>query len=62
MRFTADDAFEASQDGEPIMISSGAAARMIANHGASLEEYETESGLAMPAEIDAASVLAWLGY
>lgn len=46
-RFTAEDAFDASECGEPIVINRLWADKVIASHGA---------------EYDAATVLAWLGY
>jgi len=61
MRFTADQAFEASEDGDPIMISAASAAAIIGQHQATLCEFESDRG-ERAESYDAAAVLAWLGY
>lgn len=62
MRFTADEAFEATEDGEPIMLSIAAANRMIdkANPGDDRADFWAQHQACT--EVDAAAVLAWLGY
>ena len=67
MKFTADEAFEASKAGEPIIISIETAARYLRQHGLT-EPSDVRDMLfqcELPhttQEIDAATVLGWLGY
>lgn len=67
MRFSAEQAFEASDEGEPIMLDHGAALAIIRQHDtghASDAEAWGEFVADMPAvvHLDAANLLAWLGY
>jgi hypothetical protein len=60
MYFTSEDAYEAQQDGEPIMISRARALAMLRSHGATAEEFDAE--VAVRERYSAWDVLAWLGY
>lgn len=60
MRFTADDAFEAKESGDPIMLDEVDTARLLRRHDASLAEMQEDLGKASC--YDAADVLGWLGY
>ncbi len=44
MKFTADQAFEARDDGEPIFLQRNAAAKIASDHDAALHDYELEHG------------------
>lgn len=61
-RYTADEAFEASEVGEPILIGVRDAAYMCRLHGAALVDFICEEEGRGAFAIDAAHVLAWLGY
>jgi len=62
--FTSSEAFEAQLDGESIMLGVHASRAMCEDHGTSLEDYLNDSGLdcGTSLQIDAADLLAWLGY
>jgi hypothetical protein len=64
MRFTADEAFDAQTDGEPIMMEPAAAKQILANHDVDepWEVYEREMIEAGNDPLDAGHLLAWLGY
>lgn len=67
MKFTADEAFEASKSGEPIMVTIETAARYLRQHGlteaSDVREMLFQCELPFTTqEIDAATVLGWLGY
>lgn len=63
MRFTSNDAYEAHEDGEPIMIESNAADRMLRDHGQTLDAFAFETGTpANNGQYDAWAILEWLGY
>ena len=60
MRFTTEEAYDASECGEPIMLSRADAERIIRDHDAEgdfFAEHAGESGA-----YDAAALLGWLGY
>lgn len=60
-KFTATEAYEASNDGEPIMITKADAAQIIGRHD--VDKSEGMLFLEGCAEqVDAWSVLEWLGY
>jgi hypothetical protein len=64
MQFTAEEAFEASDCEEPIMITRAAAMRLVSEHDATWEEFEADNkgtGIGFNT-FDAAHVLRWLGY
>jgi hypothetical protein len=65
-RFTAEEAFDASAEGQPIMLCAAAAHRLCAEHGTTLVDYDLENGtFGSPnpvSEYDAAAILGWLGY
>lgn len=60
MTFTANDAYDASENGEPIMMERAMAERYVLRHGCSVEEFREECG--ETSEYDAWAVLSWLGY
>lgn len=66
MRFTADDAFEMSEAGEPIMLSWSDASKIIRDHSANPSEYYQDKcspdSRMNEIKVDAADVLGWLGY
>jgi hypothetical protein len=64
MKFTAEDALQAHEDGEPIMLDWQAVHRMIRAHGQEPADFYTEQPCwpQTAFEQDAWSVLAWLGY
>ncbi len=68
MRFTAEDAFEASEYGEPIIIDGKATSRILTDHDARFVDFMADNhgtALVGPDGIigfDAALVLGWLGY
>lgn len=59
--FTAEDAFEASEDGDPIMLAHDAAARICRDHDADLADFLTDCAITAT-HVDAAVLLGWLGY
>lgn len=64
-RFTTEDAYEASEAGEPIMLTRAAAERIIEDHDCDYHEAMEFLARELPdgkAHIDAAVVLGWLGY
>lgn len=63
MRFTAEDAFDASDAGEPIMLSAADVADIVEAHDAAGEDFFSETPR-QPGqrEWNAADVLSWLGY
>jgi hypothetical protein len=66
MRFTAEQAFEDSEAGEPIILTALEAAYICRQHDASYEDYAKEDATEFPmlpyGEVDAAKLLGWLGY
>ena len=58
---TAEQIFDASDEGEPVMISHAQAVREIKAHSLDPAEFFAECG-PFTGEIDGAAVLAWLGY
>ena len=62
--FTADDAFEAAEIGDPIMISHEAADDICRDHGTGLVDYldELVGDAPFTDDIAADELLAWLGY
>ena len=64
MRFSADDAFQASMDGDPIILTALQAAVICRQHGADYVDYAKDRWFPMLPEgkVDAAYLLAWLGY
>jgi hypothetical protein len=63
MRFTAEDAFDAQDEGEPIMVPASTARRIVHEHAASFDDFTRDAMAGQyPTHLDAAVVLAWLGY
>lgn len=62
MLFTAEDAYEASEEGEPILLTHAAIARICRNHDVSPEEYIQHCIDASEDSLDAATLMGWLGY
>lgn len=61
MRFTADDAFDAADAGEPIVMEVQAARKLCRDHDASFEDWIQDC--AEPERLyHADAILAWLGY
>ncbi len=58
MSVTAEQAFEARQIGDPVMISAYHAVKLITNHGQDPYEFSDHN----VAPVDLADVLEWLGY
>lgn len=58
--FTVEDAFEASSDRDPILVSRAWAETQARRHGVAMGDLTAELG--DRAEYDAAEVLGWLGY
>ncbi len=61
-RFTAEQAFEDSESGDPIMIDSVFAQTICEDHGANFNDYPINDSTFKDVKIDAADLLAWLGY
>lgn len=64
MRFTADQAFEAAADGEPIVLTEGDIEVILMQHdtGETRLDYEAFCREHMKNPYDAAELLGWLGY
>jgi hypothetical protein len=66
MRFSADQALEAHEEGEPILISRKFAYEMLKDHGAlaeGLADFRAQVATCDEHDrFDAWEVLAWLGY
>lgn len=63
MRFTSEEAFEANEQGEPIMVTYAAARLICEDHGADIGEFHGDTQTVIQgAPINAATLLAWLGY
>lgn len=62
MRFTAEQAFEASAEGEPILLSLDDVARICRAHGLDHAEYLADLAGSGKATNDAAELFGWLGY
>jgi hypothetical protein len=58
MRFTEDEARQASEAGEPIMLDRDWVRSILADHHIEFEEFV--DSLALP--VDAAVLLDWIGY
>jgi len=61
MPITADQAFEARDAGEPVMISAYHAIKLVISHDQSPNQWEMRRADPM-APVDLADVLEWLGY
>jgi hypothetical protein len=61
-RFSAEDAMEASLDGDPITVSGKWVSRQCAAHGAEASEFFSETGIIPTDAIDAGKLFRWLGY
>jgi len=63
MSVTADQAFEARDAGEPVMITGPHALKLVASHD-QLEDFliDAEYCRDPSAQVDLADVLEWLGY
>lgn len=66
-RFTAEQAHEAHEEGEPIIIALQAARRIVGAHetGEDFDDFLASQGAAIgntPGQYDAWTVLEWLGY
>ena len=60
-RFSAEEAFLADEEGEPIIISQPAAKRIVGQHGGEgWDEFERYAG--KRARYNAWTVFEWLGY
>lgn len=67
MRFTTEEAYEASECGEPIMLGAQAVERIIRGQQpddlrADVEAFYSEHPANVGGEVDAAHLLGWLGY
>jgi hypothetical protein len=63
MRFTSEEAYEAQEDGEPIMLSLADTNKLIAQHQPGDDPAEFFGQFPHTQEhFDAATVLDWLGY
>ncbi len=64
MRFTSDEAFEASESGDPIIINHATAKRICADHGVNIDDGDgfTNEVPKVGDGYDAKFVLLWLGY
>ena len=60
--FTSDQAFESSQNGNSIMIDALFAIQICKDHGADFNDYPINDSTFKDVKIDAADLLAWLGY
>lgn len=63
MKFTAADAFEAAEEGAPIMLTRADAQHICALHisdDCTIEAYEAQHG--PQTQVNAALLLGWLGY
>ena len=60
MRFTSDEAFDASDCGEPIILNQRTCEYICHEHGVTFGEYLAEHPDTR--DIDAAQLLRWLGY
>jgi len=60
-RFTAEDAFDASESGEPIMLTRAAARRILNDHDAD-GDFFADHAPDEAGAYDAAALLGWLGY
>lgn len=60
--WTSEDAFEASEAGEPIHCDQTTGRAICAEHGADYAEYEAYCAAAVTDPCDAAMLLSWLGY
>jgi len=60
-RFTADEAFEAADCGEPIEFEPAAAVRCVQSHGVTWGEWESDCE-DKTRLYHADAILAWLGY
>jgi hypothetical protein len=57
--FTSEEAYEAHNDGEPIMVSRAWATKIVTREAG---DDATEFLASLPASVDAWVVLSWLGY
>lgn len=63
MKFSAEEAFEADDAGEPIMMDAEAAKKLVAEHSCLWSEFLREECNHLPTtQYNAAKVLGWLGY
>jgi hypothetical protein len=64
MRFSADQALEAHEEGEPIMVPTAWVTKVCADHGTTSTDFFLETGAQWPTAngYDAWTVLEWLGY
>ena len=65
MRFTADEAQEAHESGEPILIDAELARQICREHGVLYDDYlsdETSDRKTPRGGVDAWLLLCWLGY
>ena len=66
MRFTSEEAYEAHEDGEPIFITANAAQAILKQHqpGDPIAEFwaSVPTKALIADQIDAWTVLEWLGY
>ena len=62
MRFSAEQAFEASESGDPIIISENFACEILRDHGLTIYQYISDLPNYDESKINAADLLAWLGY
>lgn len=68
MRFTAQEAFDASAEAEPILITHAAASKIVAKHdcGESFDAFwqdrKEHGSVDAAGRIDASELFVWLGY
>jgi hypothetical protein len=65
MRFSSDDAFQASMDGDPIILTALQAAKICRDHDVDYADYVSDAAwpkLSPLGDVDAAYLLGWLGY
>ena len=59
--FTAQEALDFSEAGEPIMLSLASALRIVDEHGIPHDDFYEEFG-ERPESVDAGDLFIWLGY
>jgi hypothetical protein len=64
MRFSAEEAHDAHDDGEPIMLGNAALLSILSEHSANVDQFEGDhpNHVYVQNPIDAWTVLEWLGY
>jgi hypothetical protein len=62
MTFTAEMAFEQSEQGEPILLDRSRIGSICREHGTTADEYESDMQAQGADPLDSANLLGWLGY